>query len=252
MNRRAALEIVRTVLAADCACQPEDWQRDAVTVVEAREMVGRRRFSFHAPEFILRTMGCGAVISCSADRLAWARAELGSRTKDELFLLATLVLINQRVAADGQRLDGPSLNYLCTDEDFRAASLPVGFTLEYFGPERMTEAYAYTGFGYALSYDLAYPRPDMIAVAAWHDGQVIGLAGASADSDEVWQVGVSVLPAYHRMGIGKALVSQVTEMTLAQGKVPHYATWIANLASSNTARTLGYWLAWTDVCVRDT
>jgi predicted GNAT family acetyltransferase len=91
----------------------------------------------------------------------------------------------------------------------------------------------------------------MIAVAAWHNGQVIGLSGVSADSDHLWQVGVTVLPEYQQMGIGKALVSRVTEATLEQGKVPHYATWVANLASSNTAHSVGYWLAWTDVYVYD-
>ena len=251
MDRRAALDIVRTTLAADCACQPDDWLRDAVTIVEAREMAGRRRFPLRAKEFTIKTMGRGAVISCSADYLAWAREQLGPRTKDELFSIATCALIHDRVVADGQKLDGPALNYLCTDADFRAAPMPDGFTLETFAQERMVDAYAYPGFHHALIYRFDAPRPDMIAVAAWYEGQVIGMAGASADSEQIWQVGINILPAYQRMGIGKALVSRATEVVLEHGKVPHYATWVANLASSNTARSVGYWLAWTDVYVRD-
>ena len=49
---------------------------------------------------------------------------------------------------------------------------------------------------------------------------VIGIAGASADSDELWQIGVDVLPKYQGRCIGKALVSELTAAVLAAGKVP--------------------------------
>jgi GNAT superfamily N-acetyltransferase len=251
MDRRTTLDIVRKTLAADCACQPDDWQREAVTIVEMREVEGRRRFPFLPNNFTMKTMGRGAVISCSANRLAWAREQLASQTKDELFSVSTFVLIADFVAKAGQKLLGPALSYVCSDESFRAAPVPKGFTLELFGRERIVEAYQYTDFRYALSYWLDHPRPDMVAVAAWHKGQVVGMAGACADSEFIWQVGNNVLPEYQGIGIGKALVSRTTEVVLEHGKVPHYSTWVANVASSNTAHSAGYWLAWTDVYVHD-
>jgi predicted GNAT family acetyltransferase len=77
------------------------------------------------------------------------------------------------------------------------------------------------------------------------------VAGASADSDDLWQIGVKVQDAYQGQGIGKALVSRVTAAILAAGKVPYYCTWVGNVLSSNTALSLGYRLAWTEVYVRD-
>ena len=251
MNRYTAVEIVRKTLAADYACQPSDWLNDAVIVVEAREMAGRRTYPVRPKEFVITTMGRGAVICCSADRLAWAREELGQRSKDELFSIPTFALINAYVAQDNQKLSGPALRYLCADETFCAAPVPEGITLELFERDRMVEAYQFPDFHHAVNYRLDYHCPDMVAVAAWHEGRVIGMAGASADSEELWQVGVNVLPEYQGTGVGKAVVSRVTEATLDHGKTPFYATLVANLASSNTALSVGYWLAWTDVYVKD-
>ena len=251
MDRHTALELLHTTLAADYACQPGDWTSGEVIVVEAQELLGRRRLPFRTNEFVMTTLGRGAVICCSGNRLDWVKANLAECSKDQLFSIPIFALIADYVAQDKQILKGPALRYLCASDTFSPAPVPGGFTLEVFGQERMVDAYQYAGFHYAVSYDFHAPRPDMIAVAAWHNGQVIGMSGVSADSEMMWQVGVTVLPEYHGMGIGKALVSRVTEATLEQGKVPFYATWIANLASSNTALSVGYWLAWTDVYVHD-
>lgn len=115
----------------------------------------------------------------------------------------------------------------------------------------MTEVYLYQGFDHALSYDLNYPRPDVLAVLAWHKGQVVGIAGASADSDQWWQIGIDVVPEHQGVGLGRALVSQATAVILEKGKAPYYTHSISNIRSGNTARSLGYQLAWVDVYVRD-
>lgn len=251
MDRHTALDVVHNTLAADYACQPGDWTSGAVIVVEAREMPGRRRLPFRTNQLVVTTLGRGAVICCSANRLEWVKANLAECSKDQLFSIPIFAKIADYVAQDGQVLKGPALRYLCASDTFRPASVPAGYELEVFGQARMVDAYQYAGFHHAVSYDFQAPRPDMIAVAAWHNGQVVGMSGVSADSEMMWQVGVTILPEFQGIGLGKALVSRVTEATLEQGKLPFYATWISNLASSNTALSVGYWLAWTDVYVHD-
>jgi len=115
----------------------------------------------------------------------------------------------------------------------------------------MAEVYNFGGYYHALSYRLDDPCPDMIAVLGWRDGQLVGMAGVSADSDELWQIGIEVAPAYQGMELGKALVSRATAAVLEQEKVPYYATSLANMASGNTARSVGYQLAWSDVHARN-
>lgn len=91
----------------------------------------------------------------------------------------------------------------------------------------------------------------MVATVASRAQQIIGIAAASADSDELWQIGVDVIESERRAGIGRALVSQVTSLVLDQGKIPYYSAAVSNIASRSLAIGLGYWPAWTEVFVRD-
>ena len=115
----------------------------------------------------------------------------------------------------------------------------------------MAEVYELSGFRYALHYELDHERPDMMATVAFKDSLVVGIAGASADSDNLWQIGVGVADGYHRRGIGKSLVAALTEAVIEVGKIPYYSTWPANIASNALAQSLGYWHAWTEIYARD-
>ena len=70
------------------------------------------------------------------------------------------------------------------------------------------------------------------------------MAGASADSASLWQIGVDVLPGYRGKGLATALVGRLTDEVLSRGVVPYYGTWPANIASRLVARSSGYFAAW--------
>jgi GNAT superfamily N-acetyltransferase len=146
---------------------------------------------------------------------------------------------------------GPLLRFACDDDSFRPGPTPVGITLTLHQGDDIRELYRYRGFDNALEYDHASPRPDMLAVVAWQGQRLVGIAGASADSDDLWQVGVDVATAARGTGIGRALVGTLTEAVLMAGKVPYYSTAVANLRSIAIAYRLGYWLAWSEVFARD-
>jgi hypothetical protein len=67
----------------------------------------------------------------------------------------------------------------------------------------------------------------------------------------LWQIGIDVVAEYQGLGLGKALVSRATEVTLEHGKTPYYSHNISNVRSGNTARTIGYQWAWSGTYVRD-
>jgi predicted GNAT family acetyltransferase len=83
-----------------------------------------------------------------------------------------------------------------------------------------------------------------LATVAKHAGKVVGMAGASADCESMWQVGIDALPEYRRHGLAAYLVNWLTLEILRRGTVPYYGTASSNLASQCVAHRAGYAPAW--------
>lgn len=77
-------------------------------------------------------------------------------------------------------------------------------------------------FREALAFDENHP--DVLAVAAFGGGNIMGMAGASADSKTMWQIGIDVLPGFRGKGAGSNLVKLLKGAVLKKGKVPFYGT----------------------------
>ena len=91
---------------------------------------------------------------------------------------------------------------------------------------------------------------DMLGVGAYDGGNLIALAGASADCDSMWQIGVDVLPAYRRQGIASALTSYLACEILKRGKVPFYWCAWSNIRSARNAIKSGFRPAWVQVTAK--
>jgi GNAT superfamily N-acetyltransferase len=250
----AVRRLIRTVLAASCACQPRDLLDTGVTFVEARPVAGRMRFPMPAKPLAIVTMGAGVVVSAHAERLPWLRATLATLERDAIFSARTIGALSRFVGRDGQELLGPALKYACAPGDLRLVTTPDGITIELVAADRIARLYRYAGFGNALSYPQGRtenPRPDMVAAVATHAGTVVGIAGASADAEELWQIGIDVQEPMRGRGIGRALVGRLTRAVLDAGKIPYYTTAAANIGSRAIAASLGYWPAWTEMYARD-
>ena len=68
---------------------------------------------------------------------------------------------------------------------------------------------------------------DVLGVGAYANGELIGLAGCSADCEMMYQIGVDVLPEYRRKGVASAVTSRLVLEILALARcrstVPHGA-----------------------------
>lgn len=91
---------------------------------------------------------------------------------------------------------------------------------------------------------------DVLAVGAFDNDKLIGLAGASADCDEMWQIGIDVLPEYRRQGIASALTSRLAVEILNRGKVPFYCCAWSNVKSAGTAIKSGFRPAWVQITAK--
>ena len=90
----------------------------------------------------------------------------------------------------------------------------------------------------------------MLGVGAFDDGRLVGLAGCSADCDDMWQIGIDVLPQYRRQGIASALTSSLAREIFARGKVPFYCSAWSNMRSAGNAVKSGFIPAWAEMTVK--
>ena len=92
---------------------------------------------------------------------------------------------------------------------------------------------------------------DVLAVGAYDNGKLIGLAGCSADCEMMFQIGVDVLPEYRRKGIASAVTSRLALEVLALGKVPFYCAAWSNIKSVRNAVKSGFRPAWVELTARN-
>lgn len=91
---------------------------------------------------------------------------------------------------------------------------------------------------------------DVLGAGAYNGDKLIGLAACSADCDDMWQIGIDVLPEYRRQGIAAALTSLLALELLERGKVPFYCAAWANIKSVRNAIKSGFRPAWVEVTVK--
>ena len=93
---------------------------------------------------------------------------------------------------------------------------------------------------------------DVLGVGAYESGKLIGLAGCSADAEDMWQIGVDVLPEYRKRGIASAITSTLAVEILERGKVPFYCSAWSNIRSARNAMKSGFLPAWAEMTVKPT
>ena len=137
----SALRIVRKILAADFACEEGDFDKEGITFCLSKELEGARRFPLPEKFLAVATMGRGVVISCTADRLRWARTKLKRRSPEALFYALAIACMEKYVARDHQTMFGPELKYICTQNSLRPYGLNGEIEVDLIQEESIKQLY---------------------------------------------------------------------------------------------------------------
>ena len=84
-------------------------------------------------------------------------------------------------------------------------------------------------------------------LAALEDGRILGMAGASADSPMMWQIGINVEPEARGKGVAALLVTLLKNDILERGVLPFYGTAMSHIASQRVALAAGFRPAWAEL-----
>lgn len=230
LSKSKMLEIVQRQLAIDMNCSIDDFANDGIVFCEAKPNEGRRMFDRQNPFLEIATMGKGIVISADKDILPRIKPLLENKSRDDIFAAPFLY--------------GHSLYYIPDCCRMKKLPYPSGFTIHIKEGKEIYELYRIPGFYNAIMYDINHPRPDVIAICAVHDEEIAAIAGASVDSDTMWQIGIDVLPKFRNKGLAVSLVSNLAIMIMELGIVPYYGTASSNIASQSVAYRSGFSPTW--------
>ena len=80
---------------------------------------------------------------------------------------------------------------------------------------------------------------DVLGAAIYdEDNALLAVAGATANSDRMWELGVNSFN--EGKGYAVSVLSVLTQEVLRRGRVPYYGTALSHLASQNTALRAGF------------
>ncbi len=246
MTNKEIMEIALQQSAYDCNCTAADFLSEQNVVTISKANAKARKYVPLPLECDLVSYGNNIV------------AQVSERTKS-----AVSEYINKFDAY--HCFETPQINML--NDLLAPFDLKVCFMAEYFLPD-VTKLKA-LDCGYELSvlykedFEDLYVKQwsncftfddrerDVLAVGAYDNDKLIGLAGCSADCEMMVQIGVDVLPAYRRKGIASAVTSKLALEVLALGKVPFYCAAWSNIRSVRNAVKSGFRPAWVELTARE-
>lgn len=245
MNNETLLQIAMAQSALELGCSPEDFLSGKNKVVLSGNPDGARKYLQLPFTCQLVSYGRNIVASTSPELRDLAEDYIRRYPIERCFETPNLHRLDDALASFGQRTCFMAEYFL---PDLRRFA-PLGCSYPMRTLERPDFAELYLPeWRNALCANRA--ECDMLCVGAFHGGDLIGLAGASADCDTMWQIGIDVLPDYRRQGVAAALTSRLACEIITRGKVPFYCAAWSNIPSVRNAIRSGFRPAWVELTAK--
>ena len=230
-------------LALDYCCTDEEVRDGKNHFTPYRPLEGRRRFREQEELFLkIAAVNGKLLFTGREDILACCRERYEDRGSAWFFEFAELRALDALLRGFGCRVGMAHPFYISeTPSELDAGAYEIR---RYRGAE--IERFRGDGrFGEAFSF--CPEAPDLLGVAALRGGKLLGMAGASADSPTMWQIGINVEPEARGEGVGTLLVALLKNEILGEGVLPFYGTAMSHLASQRTALAAGFLPAWAEL-----
>lgn len=245
MNFQEIRQVAMIQSAWDLNCNRTDFTSGKPTVVVSKTHP-KAKYSFKTkPFFTLVSYGDGLVASVDQDMAMTAKAYVDQAYDFRCFELPCIEALNHNLRDYGHIMSYMTQFFL--PDPALTVTPNEDLILVKYEQEMIHELYHDKRFEMALEYNQDGKKSDVLAIAGYLNGQLVGIAGASDDADTMWQVGIDVLADYRGQNIAVTLVHELTKTILSRGIVPYYGTAWSNIASIRTAQKSGYRLAWVEL-----
>ena len=217
--------------AMDYHCAPEGFA-DTRTLVTAYAPHAGARHREEAGLLSILTFGGKLVMTAAPELVPWCEQTLAKRLSAPwCFEADSLVAIDRKLEELGYTIDQVHL-FFVPEGPVPEPALPVKLLdraeiAPLQSDRRIDEAFLF-------SDDV----PDMLGAAVCdRSGKLLAVAGASANSALLWEMGVNSFS--EGRGCAQAALRALTRAVLQQGKVPYYGTAMSHLASQRVALGAG-------------
>lgn len=247
MTNRDILQIAMEQSAIDQNCRVEDYLRLENVVVNSRPHPQARKYLKLPLDCGLVSYGSNIVATVNEQYRGIVTDYINSYAMAHCFETPNLHVLDDALAPFGLRICFMA-EYFLPDVDL-LCELPCAYELRMLSQPDFAELYL-PQWSNALCEDRK--ALDVIGCGAYDGGRLIGLAGASADCETMWQIGIDILPEYRRRGVASAMTARLALEILKFGKVPFYCTAWSNIPSVRNALKSGFRPAWAEVTAKST
>jgi ribosomal protein S18 acetylase RimI-like enzyme len=245
MTNKEILQIAMEQSALDINCKASDFLSDKHVIVKSGVGAAARKYYKEPIACNLVSYGSNIVASVRDEYRELVEEYISKFEFYHCFETPNLHWLNERLAEKGQKVCFMAEYYLPDVEKLHP--LPCSYELKILEQSDFKELYQ-PEWSNALCADRK--ELDVLGVGAYDSGQLVGLAGCSADCDTMWQIGVDVLPEYRRKGIAASLTSSLAAEIFKRGKVPFYCSAWSNIRSVRNAIKSGFLPAWVEMTVK--
>lgn len=231
--------------AVDLNCQPEDFLRNEYVITESKATNQARKYLPLPFDCDMVSYGNNIVATIHPAYKDIVESYLAQYPVANALETPHLQALNTAFAPHNKGICFMA-EYFLPDVD-RLIPLSCPYELHVLEPRDFQDLYI-DSWSNALCE--ARKHLDVLAIGAYDNGSLIGLAGCSADCETMWQIGVDVLPAYREQGVASALTSRLAFEILERGKVPFYCSAWCNVKSVRNAIKCGFKPAWVEVTIR--
>jgi len=245
MTNREILDIAMKQSAIDCNCEFEDFYKSENKIAIFKEHHLARKYLAQPFYCDLVSYGKNIVASVDPEIMDTVSKYIIKYAVEHCFETPNLHVLNDEFQKHGKRICFMA-EYFLPDIDV-LKPISCGFEIKLLHAKDFADLYKPE-----WSNALCEKRKhfDVLAIGAFDKGNLVGLAGCSADCETMWQIGVDVLPEYRRKGIASSLTSNLAVEILKLGKVPFYCCAWSNIRSARNAIKSGLRPAWVEMTAR--
>ena len=242
---KAILDTALRQSAIDSGCEPGDFLCADNVVAASRAHPKARKYLELPFSCDLVSYGSNIVASVEEKYRDMVSDYINRFPPERCFETPNLHVLNDALQKGGQRICFMAEYFLPDMGALRPLDCP--YELRLMGPSDFGPLYIDQ-----WSNALCEKRKelDILGLGAYDNGTLVGFAACSADCEDMWQIGIDVLPEYRRKGIASALTSRLALEILERGKVPFYCAAWSNIKSVRNAVKSGFRPAWVEMTAK--